>query len=435
LPANVNFTDNGNGTGTLAGTPAAGTAGTYNITFTASSVAGTSPTQAFTFTVLLTGTAPQITSPNTATFMAGVPNTFTVTATGNPTPVLTRSASALPPGVSYTDNGNGTGTLSGTPPPGTSGSFPMTFTAANGLSPNATQNFSLVVNPAGSPPTISKAFAFTPALLPTKGLPLPKPFGLRDIASLSFTLKNPNAAQTLTGIAFTDNFPPGLVVATPNGLAGGCGGGVITAVAGTPVVSLSGATLTAGQTCTFSVNVTVTTGGNKVNTTGPVTSNESGAGGTASATLLVGTSAPVAQPLFSKAFLSNDVALNTPVTLRFTITNTDPTVPLTGVSFSDTLPAGMLVATPNALSSSGCGAGLVGAASGSGAITLANGTIAAGGTCTINVNVIATASGPLTNVTGALITNETGPGAKATATLRTAAAAGGLPSTTKGLTP
>src|SRR5208337_4264965 len=54
LPNGVTFTP---GTGTLAGTPAAGTAGTYPITITASNGVGSNATQNFTLTV---DTAPVI---------------------------------------------------------------------------------------------------------------------------------------------------------------------------------------------------------------------------------------------------------------------------------------------------------------------------------------------------------------------------------------
>ena len=50
LPAGVTFVDNGNGTATLAGTPAAGTAGTYPLTITATNSVS-SATQSFTLTV------------------------------------------------------------------------------------------------------------------------------------------------------------------------------------------------------------------------------------------------------------------------------------------------------------------------------------------------------------------------------------------------
>ncbi len=47
----MTFIDNGDGTATLAGTPAAGTGGSYPFTITASNGIGTDATQSFTLTV------------------------------------------------------------------------------------------------------------------------------------------------------------------------------------------------------------------------------------------------------------------------------------------------------------------------------------------------------------------------------------------------
>jgi hypothetical protein len=141
LPAGVTFVDNGNGTGTLSGTPTA--SGTFTIAFTAQNGVSPNATQNFTLTV---NQAPAITSVNATTFQVGVAGTFTVTTTGFPTPSITESG-ALPAGVTFHDNGNGTGALSGTPT--ASGTFTIAFTAQNGVSPNATQNFTLTVNQVG----------------------------------------------------------------------------------------------------------------------------------------------------------------------------------------------------------------------------------------------------------------------------------------------
>jgi Putative Ig domain len=51
----VTFKDNGNGTATIAGTPATGTAGTYPITITANNGVGSAATQSFTLTVAAGG--------------------------------------------------------------------------------------------------------------------------------------------------------------------------------------------------------------------------------------------------------------------------------------------------------------------------------------------------------------------------------------------
>ena len=68
-----------------------------------------------------------------------------MTAIGAPAPALTVGGS-LPAGVTFVDNGDGTGTLSGTPAAGTGGTYALTFTAANGVLPDGTQAFTLTVN-------------------------------------------------------------------------------------------------------------------------------------------------------------------------------------------------------------------------------------------------------------------------------------------------
>jgi hypothetical protein len=143
LPAGVTFTDNGDGTATLAGTPT-GTGGSYSLTFTATNGIPPNATQAFTLTV---NASPSITSANHTTFTVGTGGSFTVTSTpGNPTTTTITQSGALPSGVTFTDNGDGTATLAGTPTVGTGGSYPLTITASNGVLPNSSQAFTLTVN-------------------------------------------------------------------------------------------------------------------------------------------------------------------------------------------------------------------------------------------------------------------------------------------------
>src|SRR5262249_49898604 len=91
-----------------------------------------------------------------------------------------------------------------------------------------------------NPPTIAKVFGA--ATIPLNGT-----------TSLTFTLSSTNTNLTLTGIAFTDTLPAGLVVATPNGLTTTCTG-TPTAFGASSSVSLAGATLAPGASCTLSVN-------------------------------------------------------------------------------------------------------------------------------------------------------------------------------------
>jgi hypothetical protein len=95
------------------------------------------------------GTSPSITSGSNTTFTVGAAGAFTVTTTGTPTPSLTETG-ALPSGVTFKDNGNGTATLSGTPASGMGGTYSITFTASNGIGTAASQKFTLVVGSAAS---------------------------------------------------------------------------------------------------------------------------------------------------------------------------------------------------------------------------------------------------------------------------------------------
>jgi LPXTG-site transpeptidase (sortase) family protein len=145
LPAGVGFTDNANGTATLTGTPAAGSTGTYNLVITANNGVNPNATQNFTLTVTQ---APGITSANATSFSVGSAGSFTVTTSGYPTgaSMLITETGSLPAGVTFVDNGNGTATLSGTPTAGSAGTYPLTIKSSNGVSPEATQSFSLGVN-------------------------------------------------------------------------------------------------------------------------------------------------------------------------------------------------------------------------------------------------------------------------------------------------
>ncbi len=85
---------------------------------------------------------PAISGPAGATFTVGSPGVVTISAAGYPVPTLTE-AGVLPAGVTFVDNKNGTGTLSGSP--SASGVFPISFTAQNGVGSPATLPFTLTV--------------------------------------------------------------------------------------------------------------------------------------------------------------------------------------------------------------------------------------------------------------------------------------------------
>ncbi|HEY6248324.1 MAG TPA: Ig-like domain repeat protein, partial [Candidatus Angelobacter sp.] len=257
-------------------------------------------------------------------------------------------------------------------------------------------------------PTVNKAFGA--ASIPLNGT-----------TSLTFNLANPNTATTLVGIALSDTLPSGLVVATPNGLAGTCvASSIIGATPGSNSISLSSLNLAASSSCSFSVNVTGTSAGAKNNTSGNITGTfDDGSGtfvvitgGTASASIAV-----VAPPVIAKAFAPAAIAPTGISTLSFTITNPAAnTLPENGVAFTDMLPANVVVATPNGATGN-CNGGTLTAGAGSGIITLTGGTVPVGSSCVVSVNVTSSVIGSYTNTTGAVSSTNGGTGNTASATL------------------
>jgi len=105
-------------------------------------------------------------------------------------------------------------------------------------------------------------------------------------------------------------------------------------------------------------------------------------------------------PTISKSFGTDPIAVGGTSTLLFTISNTAPGASaLNGVSFTDVLPGGLVINTPNSLTTTCTG---VTAAAGTSTISM-SGVLAAGATCTISVSVKGNAAGSYTN-TGTNIT-------------------------------
>ena len=142
LPSGVTLTN-----GTLSGTAAANTGGTYPITVTASN--GTLPNAIQPF-ILTVDQSPSFSSPSGVTFTVGAVGTFSVQTTGFPTPPTISESGALPGGITFANNGNGTATLSGTPGSGTPGTYVLALTASNGVAPAATQTLTLTVVSSGA---------------------------------------------------------------------------------------------------------------------------------------------------------------------------------------------------------------------------------------------------------------------------------------------
>jgi beta-glucosidase len=90
----------------------------------------------------------QITSQPTATFTAGTAGTFAVSTATTQSPTAQEVprlavAGKLPDGLTFTDNGDGTGTISGTPT--ATGTFTVQVRASNQVSPAASQQLTITV--------------------------------------------------------------------------------------------------------------------------------------------------------------------------------------------------------------------------------------------------------------------------------------------------
>ncbi len=128
----------------------------------------------------------------------------------------------------------------------------------------------------------------------------------------------------------------------------------------------------------------------------------------------------VAPPAIAASFTPGTVPQNGTSTLTFTISNPAAnTVAATGVAFTDTLPSGLVVATPNGLANT-CG-GTASAVAGSGSVSLTGGTIATGSSCTLSVAVTPGAPGTFMNTSAPVTSTNGGTGTTGSATLLVAA--------------
>lgn len=226
--------------------------------------------------------------------------------------------------------------------------------------------------------TVAKSFS--PTTIPTQG-----------ISTLTITLSNSNASA-ITGTAFTDTYPAGLVNAPSPAASTTCAGGTVTGAANAGSVALSGATIPPSGSCTVTVSVTSSTGGSYANNVpvGTVTSANAPANTVASntATLTV-----LNRPGVTKQFSPNPIVAGQNSTLTISLSNTNA-VTITGVAFTDTYPAGVI---NSSTASTTCPGGTASATVGAGAVSLSGGTIPISGSCTVTVAVTAASAGSYAN--------------------------------------
>jgi Putative Ig domain len=218
LPAGVTFVASATpGTAVISGTPATTAAGSYPVTITATSGTVVKTQQV---TIVVTQTPMVLTVPASAAFVIGKAGTVNMTATGNPTPTVTRTGT-LPAGLTFTATPGG-GVISGTPAAGTAGSYPLSITAVSGL---LTQTKALTL-------VVSQAPAFTSAASANGG------------AGIAFTFNVTTTGSPAAVVTRTGTLPTGITfVAGANGTA---------KLSGTPTAAMAGRTFPLTFTATNS---------------------------------------------------------------------------------------------------------------------------------------------------------------------------------------
>lgn len=298
--------------------------------------------------------------------------------------------------------------VGGNLPPGDSCSFDVTLQVPAGAPDGSFSNTTsaLVATVGGSTVTLPPAadtLVVNSNILSFSKTFTDDPVMPGSMVTLEFTLNNQSATETITDITFTDDLGAVLSGLTATGLptANICGAG--SQLSGVSLLTLTGASLVPGASCTFSVTLQVPVAapfGDFTNTTSEVT-------GTASGVAITGDPASDVLQIqlvnFSKAFV-NPLTTGTTTTLSFTIENNGNTL-LDSISFSDDLDAVTPGLTATGLPMNDvCGAGSQ--ISGTSLLTLTGGSLAAGASCTIVVNVMAPAGGMpgvFTNTTSDLL--------------------------------
>ncbi len=243
-----------------------------------------------------------------------------------------------------------------------------------------------------------------------------------QLDNLSDDQTNPDPPP-VRGLTFTDDLPSDVFLASPANARTDCTGAVVTAPDGGARIEFSGGQLPVDGSCQLSVDVTSAVVGTHTNSIFELTWEGGGTEFNASADLTVSE----ALPGFRKTFAPGSIPLGGTSQLTLTVDNTANPEGLGSFSFTDNLPAGMVVATPSNAATD-CGnpqfPPTLTAVSGTGLVSLfANGflpsfpALPAGASCTVTVDVTTNATGAFENITGELLIPPSGSAGFASALL------------------
>ena len=406
----------------------------------ASVVAGTSSTPVPILTVSKTTTPGTFVVGQPASYVFTIKNIGAVASTGAIT--LTDS---LPPGISYVSFG-GQGwssctsapvkcTTSSTLAPGASTTLTVNASVGSGAVGNGGASNAATVSGGGDPTcplashcTGSVIAGVSPSPSPTLWITktaTPATFAAGQAGVYRLFVANTSSQPTTGGITLHDVLPPGITMTSWVGESG-----ANWSCSGVSDITCVNPTTNLGIGQTWAVTLTVAVDSSAMGTHGAdnTVSAIAGSGGdptcsgalpashcSASVDVPVTAQAPTA----SMSFLPSTVATGGIPTMHIVLSNPN-SVALTGIGFNDTYPSnnngGIWNTGIGAVQSSTCG-GTLSAPPNSSALTLTGGSLAANGSCSIAVNVVAIGAGTWTNQTGPISWNGAPAGASASASL------------------
>jgi len=260
LPAWLSFTENGDGTATLSGTPDNAEVGPHAVSLQVSDGAASS-SQDFTITVANTNDTPAFTSTPGLAATEDLAYAYNITASDpDAGDTLTITAPTLPGWLTFTDDGDGTATLAGTPGDADVGANDISLQVSDGAAA-VTQDFTVTVAGVNDVPQ----FTSTPALGATT----------EAVYTYNVTTSDPDAAM----LSITAPTLPAWLMLTDNG----DGTAILTGMPaaadiGGNDVSLEVSDGTDSMTQDFTITVATGTGGNNVPsfTSTPVTDATAG---------------------------------------------------------------------------------------------------------------------------------------------------------------
>jgi uncharacterized repeat protein (TIGR01451 family) len=255
-------------------------------------------------------------------------------------------------------------------------------------------------------PSVSKSFS-------------PSNVTVGQTSFMTIAIGNPDG-DAITGISVDDLFPAGMINGSGNPVVtDSCNFKQEIVPSFGKSAKLGDGAIDAGGACSIVIEVIGAAPGSALNDTGLVPSDNAETGDGDTATLSVSQGPVLAAPTIQKSFNPSQVQPGGSSTMTITLTNPDPNNAIVGVQLNDLYPAplGSIVNAPGGVVvSDDCGF-VEDVPAGGDWAKLSGGTIAAGKSCSVVVDVVGYATA--TNNTGAVssVNAQSGVGASATLTV------------------